>query len=69
MTAFGQWVIISYKLTKSFQQCSVTLNIRDNKIVEKAILVSGDWDHRFLWVFIYKTIPLSAGKERTNSSI
>ena len=39
---------------QSFQECSVTLNIRDNKIVERAILESGDWDPRFLSVFTYK---------------
>ena len=47
-----------------------TLNIRDNKIVERAILVSGDWDPGFLWVFIYhETISHSVSKERTYSSI
>ena len=40
--------------TKIFQQRSVSLNTRDNKIVERAILVSGDCDSRFWWIFIYK---------------
>ena len=47
-------VIICYLLTKRFPQCSVSLNTRDTKIVVRAILVSGDWDPRFMWVFIYK---------------
>ena len=46
-----------------------TLNIRDNKIVERDILVSGDWDPGFLWVFSYETISHSVSKEGTHSSI
>ena len=54
---------------KRFQQCSVSLNAGDNKIVERAILVSGDWDPRFWLVLSISTISHSVSKERTHSSI
>ena len=63
---------IGYNKLLAYQEFSAmftTLNIRDNKIVERDILVSGNWDPGFLWVFIYETISHSVSKERTYSSI
>ena len=42
----GYNMLLAYQ--ESLQQCSVTLIKRDNKIVERAILDSGEWDPRFL---------------------
>ena len=43
--------IIDYNKLLAYQEFSamfsITLNVCDNKIVERAILVSGDWDPRF----------------------
>ena len=45
--------IIGYNKLLAYQEFSamfsITLNVCDNKIVERAILVSGDWDPRFLY--------------------
>ena len=65
-------IIIGYNKLLAYQEFSAkfsTLKIRDNKIVERDILVSGDWDPGFLWVFIYETISHSVSKERIYSSI
>ena len=45
---------LCFQLTKSLQQCAISLNIRDMTIVERTILVPGGWGPRFWWVFIYK---------------